>query len=214
VKLNPLVDSQEYKDILNNIAAGDPNVTTSPVGSILSTYNTYNNINQAIVRQAETDVPLSGYDTKPFFELPAPLGDFIGASVTADLTNITADQTVFTADSGVSNPDYKMKGYLTGDGLAPSGATVSAGIGFPNNPNTGDYWLRLDYLPNRLFRFTGSYWQFIEDSVRTNITPGAVDNLTQRAGFQNDTNTYTDSLGQTHNELQPLSQIFKPKADN
>ena len=29
--------------------------------------------------------------------------------------------------------------------------------------------------------------------MRTNITPGAADNLTQRAGFVNNTNTYTDT---------------------
>ena len=103
---------------------------------------------------------------------------------------------------------------MSGDGTAPNGLPVGNGIVFPDNPNLGDYFLRLDYLPNRLFRFSGSRWAKIEDNVRTNLTPGAVDNLTQRAGYVNNTNTYTDGEGNTHNELQPLSRILTPKADN
>jgi hypothetical protein len=77
----------------------------------------------------------------------------------------------------------------------------------------GDYFLRLDYLPNRLFRYNGSRWIKIEDNIRTNITPGA-DNITQRMGYVNNTNTYTDASGIVHNERQPLSRALTPKADN
>ena len=212
VKLNPLVDSQEYKDILDNIAAN--NTTTTPVGEILSTYNTYLDINQSIIAQAEVDVPLSGYDTSPFYEIPAPANVAIGNQITSDITTIDADNTGLSADSGVSSPDYKVQGYLTGDGLGPNGLAVGSGIGFPANPSAGDFFLRLDYLPNRLFRYNGAYWQAIEDNVRTNLTPGAANNLTQRAGFVNNTNTYNDSSNNTHNERQPLSRVLTPKADN
>jgi hypothetical protein len=214
VKLNPLVDSQEYKDILNKIAAGDS--TTTPVGQVLSTLDKYLNINQAIVAQAEQDVPLSGYDTKSFYTLPTSEDRTqpIGNSVTVDNNALTADNAVPSADDGVSSPISKIQGYLTGDGYAPNGLVTGAGLAFPANPAQGDYFLRLDYLPNRLFRFNGSRWTKIEDSVRTNLTPGATDNQTQRAGYVNNTNTYTDGEGHTHNELQPLSRILTPKADN
>lgn len=214
VKLNPLVDSQEYKDILNKIKAGP--ATDTPVGQILSTYNTMLNINQAVVAQAELDVPKSGYDTSKFYTLPtnedgtSPAGD----PVTVDITTITADNTAPTADTGPGSPLSKIEGYLTGDGIAPNGRVTGSGIAFPDNPVQGDYFLRLDYLPNRLFRFSGSRWAKIEDNIRTNLTPGATDNKTQRAGYVNNTNTYTDASGQTHNELQPLSRILTPKADN
>lgn len=212
VKLNPLVDSQEYKDILDKIKAGDG--TDTPVGQILSTYDTYMNINEAIVQQAEIDVPKSGYDTSKLYTLPitangAPLGD----AISADNTAISADNTNITADQGVASPNYKIEGYLTGDGLAPNGLATGAGVSFPQNPSEGDYFLRLDYLPNRLFRYTGRFWSKIEDNVRTNITPGE-DNKTQRGGYVNNTNTYVDSTGTTHNERQPLSRALTPKADN
>jgi hypothetical protein len=214
VKLNPLVYSQEYKDILNKIKAGPG--TETPVGQILSTYNTMLNINQAVIAQAELDVPKSGYDTSKFYTLPTsenrtePAGD----PVTADSASITADNTAPTADTGLGSPISKIEGYLTGDGIAPNGRVTGSGIAFPNNPVQGDYFLRLDYLPNRLFRFSGSRWSKIEDSVRSNLTPGATDNKTQRAGYVNNTNTFQDAEGHTHNELQPLSRILTPKADN
>ena len=46
--------------------------------------------------------------------------------------------------------------------------------------------MRLDYVPNRLFRYDGKRWVKIEDAVRTNLTPGA-QNTTQRSGFVNNT---------------------------
>ena len=192
VKLNPLVDSQEYKDILDNIKAGP--ATNTPVGQILSTYNTYMNINDAIVAQAEIDVPKSGYDTSHLYTLPTtndnqPAGD-------------------------PASPSSKVEGYLTGDGTAPNSLVTGAGTGFPATPAEGDYFLRLDYLPNRLFRYTGTFWAKIEDSVRTNLTPGASNNQTQKSGYVNNTNTYTDNVGQVHNERQNLSKLFTPKADN
>jgi len=73
--------------------------------------------------------------------------------------------------------------------------------------------LRLDYFPNRLFRFSGRSWIKIEDNVRTDLdlASGA---LTQRASFVN--NTYTVATTDQGNipSRQSLSQILKPLADN
>ena len=213
VKLNPLVDSQEYKDILDNIAASE--TTDTPVGQILSTYNKFLDINQSIVTQAEIDVPKSGYDTSPIYTLPTTRteSDPVGAPITADNAGILAGNTSPTADSGVSSPLRKVSGYLTGDGIAPNGLTTGAGVAFPANPSEGDYFLRLDYLPNRLFRYSGRHWARVEDAVRTTLTPGT-DNKTQRMTYVNNTTTYTDADGVTHNERQPLSRVLTPKADN
>jgi hypothetical protein len=216
-KLNPLVDSQEYKDIIDNIAAGPG--TNRPISDILSTYDKYLNINQAIIQQAEIDVPKSGYDTSSIYTLGTnpDRTEAVADPITADYSSnvgITADNVSNTADQGVVSPLSKVQGYLTGDGRAPNGLVTGAGISFPVNPGLGEYFLRLDYLPNRLFRYDGGFWRKVEDSVRTNLTPGAQDNNTLRAGYVNNTNTYQDALGNTHNELQPLSKILTPKADN
>ena len=114
VKLNPLVDSQEYKDILDNIKAGDG--TNTPVGQILSTLDKYQAINEAIVQQAEIDVPTSGYDTSSIYTLATtasgdqPLGS---NNASADNSGITADNSLPTADVTPASPLRKVEGYLT-----------------------------------------------------------------------------------------------------
>jgi hypothetical protein len=173
-------------------------------------------LNQQVVSQAEQDVPLSGYNTADFFKLPiSDVGEnAVGAPLTIDDSAVTADDVNYLGDEGAASPQNKLQGYLTGDGLAPNGLPVGSGIAFPTNANPGDYFLRMDYLPNRLFRYNGQYWHKIEDVVRTGLTPGAANNLTNRARFVNNTNTFQDSQGNTHNERQPLSRVLTPRADN
>jgi hypothetical protein len=217
-KINPLVDSQEYKDILNKIETGS-NGEEMVLRDVISTYNTYNNINTAIVQQAEIDVPKSGYDTSGIFIQPLTPNGQAAASrvVTADNADINtvlgADASdLLTTDLAKISPDAKVNGYLTGDGLSPNGFPVVTGISFPSEPTTGDYCLRLDYVPNRLFRYDGKRWVKIEDNVRSQLTPG-LQNKTLKSGFVNNDRIFTDNTG-THKERQGLSQVLKPRADN
>ena len=73
--------------------------------------------------------------------------------------------------------------------------------------------MRLDYQPNRLFRYDGARWIKIEDSVRTNLNNGSTNN-TLRSTFVN--NTYTVSTTDQGNipSRQSLSEILRPRADN
>lgn len=192
VKLQPLVDSQEYKDILNNITAGDN--TTNTLSQVLSTYNKYIDINDAIVARAESDVPKSGYDITNLYTAPVTQdgqpGDPLGVTASS---NANVSSNTYSSSSTVS-PSDKVKGYLTSDAFPPNGATVAAGIAFPTSPVTGDYYLRLDYVPNRLFRYDSRRWVKIEDGLRTNLTPGAT-NTTQRSGFINNADAnYANAL--------------------
>lgn len=190
-KLQPLVDSQEYKDILNNLPATDSGDNTNTLGEVISTYNKYIEINDAIVTRAEQDVPKSGYDTSTIYTevvneygYPVDPGAIDASDLSPDASSNIADASAQTLTSAV-----KVEGYLTGDALPPNGATVAAGIAFPTTSNQGDYYLRLDYIPNRLFRYDGRRWVKVEDAVRTNLTPGA-ENQTQLSGFINDSNQF------------------------
>ena len=182
VKLQPLVDSQEYKDILNNIPGVDVNgngildAGDTPLSELISTYNKYLNVNDAIVQRAESDVPASGYDTSSFYVEPV--------------------NTAGLPDAPTANPADKVHGYLSGDGAMPNGKTVAAGIVFPNSPAVNDYYLRLDYVPNRLFRYDGRRWVKVEDAVRTNLTPNPDNrNKTLLEGFINNTDAnYKNAL--------------------
>lgn len=217
-KINPLTDSQEYKDILDQIKVDqDINGNTGNVtlGSVSSIIGKYLEVNDAILREAENNVPYSGYDVSHLYVKPTTSDgayptDPIG--VTADNILISGDDISNYASSGRDSPDKDIEGWLTGDGIAPNGLPVYSGIAFPANPLQGDYALRTDYLPNRLFRFNGSRWVKIEDNVRTTLTPGS-QNTTLRSGFVNNTENFANNSGNV-SVRQSLSQALKPKADN
>jgi hypothetical protein len=203
-KINPLVDSQEYKDILKTIVDGTADTKTA---DIMSSYGVYMNINNAVVAQAEKDVPLSGYDTSKIYLQP----DHV--AITADDVLDTADSGTQSADDSMLSPSAKPTGYLVGDGVAPNGLPCGVGIEFPSSVTVGDYFLRTDYLPNRLFRYNGKRWAAVEDRIRANLTLGS-NNQTLRSTFVNNTNTFTDVEGTTQPERQSLSKALKIQADN
>lgn len=213
-KINPLVDSQEYKDILNKLET-DANGQQSSLRDVISTYNSYNNINSAIINQAEKDVPMSGYNTENIFIQPLDANGQVAASKLpgADSANSALDASgALTTDSALLSPESKVQGWLTGDGKPPNGFPVVSGINFPADPTIGDYCLRLDYTPNRLFRYDGKRWVKVEDSVRSPLTPGP-QNKTIKSTFINNSRTSEDGSG-TVIERQGLSQALKPRADN
>jgi len=237
VKATPLVAAQEYNDVLKTSFASDdiwdqdriyPSGTVVLVGTnyyqavqnvpvgisisntaywesyvantiqdILGTRAKDIEVNDAVLTQAEFEVPLSGYDNTRFYIVP--------------------DATVYgTSENDTPDTFGYVQGYLTGatNGLEPpNGLPVTTGISFPAGAVAGDYVLRLDYYPNRLFRFDGSRWVKVTDEVRTNLTPGAT-NQTQRSNFVNNTATVTTVDRGTIPSRQGLSNILKPEADN
>lgn len=254
VKATPLVNAQEYNDIMNqpfepdniwddgnfypsgttvldgdtyyeairNVPPGTPISDTTywrektdptTTGDQTSTRPKDLEINDAILTQAEIELPLSGYDTVKFYILPTTEdGQPAAAGLTADNTAALVDGTQ-GGDGTTPRSDGYTLGYLTGDGIAPNGLPVTPGVSFPPNPVAGDYCLRLDYFPNRLFRFNGGAWTKIEDKVRTGLD-FAENAKTLRAGFVNNTDTVRTNDRGNIPSRQSLSQILKPNADN
>lgn len=170
-------------------------------------------INDAIITQAEVEVPASGYDNTSFYILPTN-----DEGRPANNDGLTGDGSV-TVDGTQPGMEVTPKGegyvlgYLTGDGIPPNGLPVTTGTTFPTGAVAGDFCLRLDYFPNRLFRYNGARWVKIEDSVRGDLTNGPTNN-TQRSTFVNNTYTVpTNDLGNIPSR-QSLSQILRPRADN
>jgi hypothetical protein len=190
-------------------------IITNPdtVGDKQSTRPKDLQINDAILTQAYQDVPLSGYDNVKFYILPTgPNGEPASAGLTADNTTNTVDGTQ-TGEGITPNGFGYAQGYLTGSTHAPNGLPVTPGVQFPPAPVLGDYCLRLDYFPNRLFRFDGRVWLAITDNVRTDLDY-ATQALTQRASFVNNTYTVpTTDIGNIPSR-QSLSQILEIKPDN
>jgi hypothetical protein len=209
LKLKQIIDSQEYKDILD-LPAGDEAGNT--LRDVLSTFEIDMQINNAVIAQAEADAASSGYDTSHFYTLQV---DERGHTelITTDLTTLDASTQNELADRVNQTPERSgYSGYLLGDGLAPNGEAFGSGITFPLNSTKGDYFLRLDFMPNRLFRFDGTRWVKMEDNVRTTLSNTTTRN-TQKGTFINNINT-TTVCDDTVDERQSLSKALRPKADN
>ena len=97
--------------------------------------------------------------------------------------------------------------YLGGDGEAPNGFPVGAGIAFPQNPQVGDYFLRIDYLPQLLYRWDGRLWIRISQNVRT-ATGFTDQDLSQQSSFINNSNVTVLTDGTTTTQKQALSTIL------
>ena len=174
--------------------------------------------------------PVSGYTVLTVdsigFNVTGPYG-------TADNTYATADQNPVapnftgTEPYGPNTMDYRADcdprfqfiarssprtfgysaGYLAGDGNAPNGFPTGAGIAFPQNPTVGDYFLRIDYLPQLLYRWDGRLWVRISQNVRTQ-TGFTEQDLSQQSSFINNSNVTVLTDGTTTTQSQALSTIL------
>jgi len=224
VKCQPLVDSQEFKEIFDSLSGAEDGST---LRDLMSTYKKNIEINDSIIAQAEADSPLSGYDTTSFYVIPTKADGTVDVQDTSD-TNITSDQwgeETIPIDASVvlRTPDTDIYvGATSGDGIPPNGAPFTSGITFPNNPVIGQFHLRNDFFPQRLFRYDGGNWVKFEDKVRMELTGKPADGkpadapLTrqnQKSSFINNNNTATVA-GEVIKERQALSKALRPQADN
>ena len=249
-KCKPLVDSQEFKQILDGVAEEGSNTT---LRDIMSTYEKEMQITAAVLDQAEADAPKSGFDTTQFYHLQkgpdgnpqlisadlettfitdnqpqatdengAPLFDTEGNPIYA---GVTADQTYRTIERGGYGEINGNTDTWLADAIPANGARFTAGIAFPTTPQEGQFCLRTDYLPTRLFRYSGTRWIKIEDNVRMTMNNlgesdvGTGDRFvgkdvrqTQKADFVNNTKATTIN-GKVVKERQSLSKALRPEAD-
>lgn len=211
IKLKQIVDSQEFKEILDLPAEAD-NPGGNTLRDLLSTYEKEMQINNAVVAQAEADAKKSGYDTSHFFSLKTDENGEVEL-VTTDTTDLDASTQNELADRVMQTPDREgYQGYLLGDGIPANGEAFGHGISFPTGSVEGDYFLRTDFMPNRLFRYDGTRWTKQEDSVRMTLT-NTNTRSHQKGTFINNT-TSNEIGGEQVKERQSLSQALRPKADN
>ena len=209
VKMKQIYDSQEFKDILDLPSEEGSSQT---LRDVLSTYEKEMQVNNAVLQQAEADSKSAGYDTTNLYTLQV---DDRGVTelVTTDITDLDASTQNELADRINQTPERTgYDGYLLGDGIPPNGEAFGSGISFPTSSAKGDYFLRTDLFPNRLFRYDGQRWVKMEDNVRMTLTNTDTRN-THKTGFVNNTNT-NQIAGENVTERQSLSQALKPKADN
>ena len=248
-KCKPLVDSQEFKDILNGLADDTGVDTNTTLRDIMSTYEKEMQITQAVLDQADADAPKSGYDTTRHYMIQTGTDgrvELVDASNTESLASFQTQATdaegnlLFDADNKpiyvgatastiYQSPEYNGPMIGDGDGIPPNGAPFTAGITFPISPAIGQFCLRTDYLPKRLFRYNGKRWVKVEDVNRMtmsnmgyeDVVAGGSPNdvfldkdvrITQKTSFINNP-AEARINGHTVKEKQSLSKALRPKAD-
>ena len=196
LKLTKIVDSQQYKEIFDQKVV-DPitgEETNTTLRDILSTHNKELQINDALIAQAESDAPKSGYETQQFYTLAVDAsGKAALQSVDDSSSPPDASTTTMDASSVAKRPQRNgYSGYLTGDGIAPNGVDFGHGIQFPNGAMDGDFFLRTDFLPNRLYRFDSTRWVKFEDNVRTTLSNTDTRNTLKGSFINNSSKTGVD----------------------
>ena len=209
LKLKQIYDGQEYNEILELPAEEGSDNT---LRDLLSTYEKEMQISNAVVAQAESDAPKSGYDISHYYSI-ATNADGSVALQSVDDTDIDVSN-LLGVDAVNAKPDREgYSGYLVGTGdVAPNGAPFGFGIQFPTNNEDGDFFLRTDFLPNRMFRYDGARWVKVQDDIRMSLS-NTLERQTQKSSFINNTKTSTID-GETVTERQSLSKALKPRADN
>lgn len=213
IKAIPLVDSQEYRDIIGDITAGEGETGgdgDSTLKDIISDYQTLIDINDAIIADAEADALESGYPTNQFWIWPR--------NEDGSIRLTTADQEHLDAASGLDSslyygiPEYDMEHYLSGDGVPPNGAPATVGVSFPQNPNKGNYVLRTDYKPSRLYVFDGRNWNCVEGDVRMELSNYDT-RETQKSKYFNNEEELTLSDGTKIKSRQSVTDALKARED-
>lgn len=95
------------------------------------------------------------------------------------------------------------------DNLVPAGPLVGAGVSFPPGMQDGQYYLRLDYYPERLFQKQGNCFKLIEVNV---LKVWTAYNRVLDTFIDNNRDTVL-SDGTIIPEKQAISQVVKQKVD-
>jgi hypothetical protein len=196
-KCTPLVDSQEFKQILDGLADDTGEDTNTTLRDIMSTYETEMRITEAVLDQAESDAPKSGYDTTMYYTVPLDEQGNVKL-VTTDDSDIEASNESTAVDASVIIATPTKDGYQN---YHEDGAT------------------------KRLFRFNGKRWVKYEDNVRMTMSnlgtsdtesgerfEGRDTRQNQKGTFINNTNERMID-GKLVKEKQSLSKALRPKAD-
>jgi hypothetical protein len=100
--------------------------------------------------------------------------------------------------------------YFSGDGEPPNGGPLlGAGVQFPESMTDGQYYLRVDYYPERLYQKQGSCYKLIEVDVLKNWTAY---NRVLDTFIDNNTITNLPD-GTSIPEKQSISQVVRQKVD-
>lgn len=181
VKCSPMTAGPEYQDILDQPATNPLGLEQGmTIGDLTSTKNTEMNINEAVVDEAKANFIGRYLETRQFYMIVPEV------------------------------PSMDDPWIFAGDGIPPNGAVaLGSGYHFPTTAVDGDYYLRTDYHPATLFRFSSGAWRYQEQDCR--LEWSAAHRLLWDFIQEKGTETFPD--GRTAPIMTPLAQAVKPRAD-
>ena len=181
---------------------------------ILSTRGAELQINDAVILQAEADSPKSGYETRQFYTLAVDEQGKTTLNTADNTSELDASVASITAAESFKRPVRTgYTGFLVGDGFPQNGYDFGHGIQFPETAGPDDFFLRTDFMPNRLFRFNGSRWVKVEDAVRMNMTNNDT-RQTHTTGFiNNTTHIYNEAVAIDWIDIEKDVSIFNTNID-
>ena len=217
LKCTKITNSQQFADILKQVATdvnGDPDPQGNTLGNIMSNLASLYTVNDAVIQQGEADAAKSGFETQQFYTLAVDPSNGKPVLETVNQTGLNASNASNINASSTAGIPVRTgyTGYLVGDGFPQNGYDFGFGIQFPANAQTDDFFLRTDFLPNRLFRFDGNRWIKVEDAVRMNMT-NTDTRQTQKTSFINNDNNYifNDAAIQTYIMLTAGAYVIQTK---
>lgn len=142
---------------------------------------------------------------------PGEAGRNEAVSIYKRTLNIS-NQVVKAAKENAESYTHPLAEHLFGYDSAVTGtefdSEIPTGDTFPDSPDIGDYFVRTDFQPNRLFKWTGTLWQRLYD----NTAPETWEETTYNAGGFIENTENTTVVGNTEfAERQPISNPIKPK---
>ena len=90
-----------------------------------------------------------------------------------------------------------------------SGDVVPLGQTFPSNPNSGDFFIRTDFVPNRLFVYRDTRWIRLYDNIDDRTWS---DRTFNGSTFINNPQTDTDKF-EEYESRQAITDAVLPRAD-
>ena len=151
---------------------------------LISTYNEATEITDAVKKQGHKEVPTRNFNTDDLF-IQTP-----GVPLTTD----------------------NLKQWQFNNPLTPPNSDIEApkGTRFPSNPEPGDYFLRTDYNPPRMFQRKTSSWEAMNDVWRDREWSPAHRALEDQLVTDEITEISTDPAD-IFNARQPINDPIPPK---
>ena len=182
VRAEPMPTSQEYAQILDQ-----PVKKGLTLQDLISTANTIQNNNDAVVAQGDANVP-----TK----------------------NFNSDNLYIAGQGGQQPGDNLIQWPFNNAGYIPNTNTLApSGTRFPDNPMPGDWFLRTDYQPSRLFQREDTRWCAQQNVYRDRVWTAANRTLED---FLDPTQitTMSNQPADTFTEREPMSDPIPNKDHN